>query len=73
MNLRYKLAELIGTVVYIGRMPIAPGTWGSLAALLTWYIVKPALSDPLFLLITGGVFFAGMNTKWLLNSHLDKY
>ena len=66
MNLRYKLAELIGTVFYIGRMPIASGTWGSLAALLVWYIVKPAISDPLLLLITGGIFFVGIAASEIL-------
>ena len=66
MNLRYKLAELIGTVVYVGRIPIAPGTWGSLAALLVWYIVKPAISDPLLLLITGGIFFVGIVASEIL-------
>ena len=66
MNLRYKLAELIGTVFYVGRIPIAPGTWGSLAALLVWYIVKPAISDPLLLLITGGIFFVGIAAAEIL-------
>ena len=66
MNLKYKLAELIGTVVYVGRMPIVPGTWGSLVALLVWYIVKPAISAPLFLLITGGIFFVGIATAEIL-------
>ena len=66
MNLKYKLAELIGTVVYVGRMPIVPGTWGSLVALLVWYIVKPAISAPLFLLITGGIFFIGIATSEIL-------
>ena len=66
MNLRYKLAELIGTVFYVGRMPIAPGTWGSLAALLVWYIVKPVISDPLLLLITGGIFFVGIAAAEIL-------
>ena len=66
MNLKYKLAELIGTVVYVGRMPIVPGTWGSLVALLVRYIVKPAISAPLFLLITGGIFFVGIATAEIL-------
>ena len=66
MNLKYKLAELIGTGFYVGRLPIAPGTWGSLAALLVWYIVKPAINDPLFLLITGGIFFAGIAAAEIL-------
>ena len=66
MNLKYKLAELIGTVFYVGRLPIAPGTWASLAALLVWYIVKPAISDHLLLLITGGIFFAGIAAAEIL-------
>ena len=57
MNLRFKAAEFIGTVAYVGRLPIAPGTWGSLAALFAWYFLKPSISDPLFLLINGAIFF----------------
>ena len=60
MNLRFKIAEIIGTVFYIGKLPIAPGTFGSLAAFLCWYFIKPGISDPLFLLITGGIFFLGI-------------
>ncbi|MBT7516206.1 MAG: phosphatidylglycerophosphatase A [Candidatus Marinimicrobia bacterium] len=66
MNLKYKLAEFIGTVGYVGYLPIAPGTWGSLAALIAWYILKPMISDPLFLLITGAIFFAGVVASEIL-------
>ncbi|MBT3946499.1 MAG: phosphatidylglycerophosphatase A [Candidatus Marinimicrobia bacterium] len=66
MNLKYKLAEFIGTVGYVGYLPIAPGTWGSLAALIAWYILKPIISDPLFLLITGAIFFAGVVASEIL-------
>ncbi|MBT4752944.1 MAG: phosphatidylglycerophosphatase A [Candidatus Marinimicrobia bacterium] len=66
MNLKYKLAEFIGTVGYVGYLPIAPGTWGSLAALIAWYILKPIISDPLFLLITGAIFFAGVAASEIL-------
>ena len=66
MNLKYKLAEFIGTVGYVGYLPIAPGTWGSLAALIAWYILKPMISDPLFLLITGAIFFAGVAASEIL-------
>ena len=57
MNIKLKLAEFLGTVAYTGRLPIAPGTWGSLVALLAWYILKPVMSDPLFLLINSVIFF----------------
>ena len=60
MNPKYKFSEFICTVFYIGKFPVAPGTLGSLAALICWYLVKPNLTDPLFLLITGGIFFLGI-------------
>ena len=60
MNLKYKFSEIICSVLYIGKLPLAPGTFGSLAALVCWFFIKPSLSDPLFLLITGGLFFLGI-------------
>ena len=60
MNLKYKFSEIICTVLYLGKLPLAPGTFGSLAALGCWFFIKPFLSDPLFLLITGGIFFLGI-------------
>ena len=60
MNIKFRVAELIGTVFYIGKIPFASGTWGSLAALICWYFLKPKIIDPLFLLITGGLFFIGI-------------
>ena len=66
MSARLKLAEVIGPVFYIGKMPFAPGTWGSLAALISWYLLKPSMSDPLFLLITGGIFFIGIAVSAIL-------
>ncbi len=32
------LARLVGTFFYIGYMPLAPGTWGSLAIVLLLYV-----------------------------------
>ena len=61
-----KLAEITGTVFYIGKIPIAPGTCGSLASLVSWYFLKPFISDPLFLLITGGIFFVGIAVSTVL-------
>ena len=60
MNLKYKFSEIICTVLYVGKLPLAPGTFGSLAALVCWFFIKPSLSDPLFLLITGVIFFLGI-------------
>ena len=67
-----KVAEIFGTVFYIGKLPAAPGTWGSLAALISWYFLKPFISDPLFLLITGGIFFLGVAASDILISAWER-
>ena len=54
-------AEWIGTVFYIGKLPLAPGTWASVFAVLCWYFlfqsvnhfVLPAIS--IFLFLIGGI------------------
>jgi len=66
MNLKFRLAEFIGTVFYVGRSRVAPGTMGSAVAFLTWYVIKPSIIDPLFLLITGGIFFIGIAVSSIL-------
>ena len=64
--MKLRISEIIGTVFYVGRSPFAPGTMGSLVALLVWYILKPSIIDPLFLLITGGLFFIGIAVSTVL-------
>ena len=64
--MKLKLAEIIGTVLYVGKSPFAPGTVGSLVALVMWFILKPSIIDPLFLLITGAIFFVGIIVSTVL-------
>ena len=73
MNIKYRFSEVIGTMLYIGKIPLAPGTWGSLVALLLWYLIKPKIIDPLFLLITGGLFFIGIAVSEIITRELDNY
>ena len=40
MNLKYKFSEIICTVLYIGKLPLAPGTFGSLAALYVGFLLN---------------------------------
>ncbi|SDP21708.1 phosphatidylglycerophosphatase A family protein [Desulforhopalus singaporensis] len=35
-----RLIMAIATCAYVGKIPKAPGTWGSLAALLPWLLIK---------------------------------
>jgi len=43
-------ASLVATVCGIGRLPLAPGTWGSAATVLLWWVVSfyvPSATQPL--------------------------
>ena len=73
MNIKYRFSQIIGTMFYIGKIPLAPGTWGSLVALLLWYLIKPKIIDPLFLLITGGLFFIGIAVSEIITRELNNY
>ena len=73
MNIKYRFSEIIGTMCYIGKIPLAPGTWGSLVALLLWYLIKPKIIDPLFLLITGGLFFIGIAVSEIITRELENH
>ncbi|MFH1851139.1 MAG: phosphatidylglycerophosphatase A [Candidatus Neomarinimicrobiota bacterium] len=48
-----RIAEWIATVGRVGRLPGAPGTWGSLAAILMWYLIPHELTA--FVLVPGTV------------------
>lgn len=52
----------IATFFYTGKIPIAPGTFGSLAAMLIVYFVRPYWSAPIpvQMLIILVVFFVGI-------------
>ena len=48
----------LATGLYVGKIPKAPGTWGSLAALLPWFFIKD-LPMQAYLLLLGVVFVVG--------------
>lgn len=57
------LSKIIATVFFIGYIPFAPGTFGSLAALAFIWILKPNIL--MLLAILTAVFIAGV-----LSSHI---
>ena len=48
----------LATGLYVGKIPKAPGTWGSLAALLPWFFIKD-LPMQAYLLLLVVVFVVG--------------
>lgn len=52
------LIMAIATGMYVGKLPKAPGTWGSLAAILPWLLIKDLALLP-YILILVLVFILG--------------
>jgi phosphatidylglycerophosphatase A len=53
-----QLIMALATGLYVGKIPKAPGTWGSLAALLPWFFVKD-LPLQTYLLMLVALFIIG--------------
>lgn len=66
-----QLIMALATGLYVGNIPKAPGTWGSLAALLPWFFIKDlSLSTYLLLLVTLFVigFFVSGSAEKIIDS-----
>jgi len=61
----------IATGFYSGRLPKAPGTWGSLAAFLPWLLIKD-LALPTYLTIVLLIFVLGFFTAGSAEKILDR-
>lgn len=63
------LLKNLATLGFIGYLPIAPGTFGSFAAMLFFYLLKPPLSVHVFLIIAITVIgtIASQKAEKLLN------
>ena len=65
------LTMAIATGLYVGLIPIAPGTWGSLVALLPWLLLKD-LPWPVYLVVLLGVFVIGFFAAGSAEKILDR-
>jgi len=70
--MKLKLANYFSTVVKIGYLPIAPGTWGSLAALAFWYLILPPISSNTFIVLIVVIFVLGIYTSSITEGVLEK-
>jgi phosphatidylglycerophosphatase A len=61
----------IATGFWVGNLPKAPGTWGSLAAFLPWFLIK-GLTLPMYLLVLFAVFILGFFTAGSAEKILDR-
>ncbi|MFQ6613878.1 MAG: phosphatidylglycerophosphatase A [Fidelibacterota bacterium] len=58
--MKFRWFEAVSTVGYVGLLPKAPGTWGSLVALVVWYLIRPFTPDQYIVILTVLIFFLGV-------------
>ena len=58
--MKKNIAEWIGTVFYLGKLPLAPGTWTSLVATIVWYFIFKDLNVYFLPMITFLLFILGI-------------
>ncbi|OEU80827.1 MAG: phosphatidylglycerophosphatase A [Desulfobulbaceae bacterium C00003063] len=66
-----QLIMALATGFYIGMIPKAPGTWGSLAAFLPWFLLKD-LPLPAYLIVLATVFVLGFFVSGSAEKILDR-
>ena len=70
--MNHKVAEFIGTVFNIGKLPLAPGTWSSFLAVLVWYIFFGEINPIYFLLIIFILFLLGIiSSKIIIKNSIE--
>ena len=65
-------ANWVSTIFKIGHLPIAPGTWGSLAALLIWYVIIGHISSITLIALIVIIFVLGVYTSSIVEVNLAK-
>ncbi len=65
-----RLIMALATGLYVGKLGKAPGTWGSLSAILPWLLIKD-LSLPAYLLLLVALFIVGFFVSGSAEKILD--
>ena len=67
--LRVELSEWLATCFKIGHLPIAPGTWGSLAAVFGWWLWLQYLDPLVFIVLIITIFIIGVFATNIIIDH----
>ena len=65
------LWQITATFFYLGKLPIAPGSWGSLGALILWIFVPPSLYIQSLIIIIG--FYIGLVSSYKLSNQMGDH
>ncbi len=69
--MRLKISEWIATCFKVGYLPLAPGTWGSIFAILLWWIFIKDLNLYVFGVVIVLFFIIGIVTSNIVINELD--
>jgi len=69
--LRLKISEWIATCFKVGYLPLAPGTWGSIFAILLWWVFIKDLNLYVFGVVIVFFFIIGIVTSNIMIDELD--
>ena len=67
-----KIAEITSTVFYIGRLPLAPGTFCSFIAFLTWFYLRFYIEGVFILYASLILFFVGVAVSTIHSEVIKK-
>ena len=67
-----KIAEITSTVFYIGRLPLAPGTWCSFIAFLSWFYLRFYIDGVFILYASLILFFVGVAVSTIHSEVIKK-
>ena len=67
-----KVAEIISTVFYVGRIPLAPGTICSFLAFLSWYYLRFFIDGVFILYGSLILFFIGVAVSTIYSESIKK-
>ena len=67
-----KIAEIISTVFYIGKLPLAPGTWCSFIAFLSWYLLRSKIDGVFILYASLVLFFIGVAVTTIYSESIEE-
>ena len=67
--LRVELSEWLATCFKICHLPIAPGTWGSLAAVIGWWLWLQYLDPLVFIVLIITIFIIGVFATNIIIDH----
>ena len=70
--MKIKLAHFFASVFYIGKLPLAPGTGGSLVALLVWLLILPNISSFTLIVLIVIIFGFGVYISSIVENELGE-